>query len=66
MEPKYKVTAPIGNVVTPKIEMTQSEIRVYASQIATSQAFKNKAIEDPFVDVLEMLTNSGFKIQAIK
>ncbi len=65
-EKTFKIKAPMGNIMLPKETMTESEVRYYASQIASTKTFKEKAAKDPIAEVVGYLNQAGFSVTEVK
>ena len=64
--PKYKVSAPVGNIVLPKAEMNEKELREFALQIMNqedmAEVWKEKIEKDEISDIIDWLRTAGYII----
>lgn len=63
---KFKVTAPIGNVVVKEL-MNEGELREFAGQLiqdaSSASVWHEKAAKDPIQEVVDWLRQSGYTIE---
>ena len=66
MEKTYKVSAPVGSIVTPKDVMTEKELREFMPQLVAdpeqNETWKEKVAKDPIEELINWLRMSGFKV----
>ena len=65
----YKITAPVGNIVIPKEQMTEEELRNFFPQLIQDpdqlEVWKEKAEKDSIEDVIKWLELGGFSVEII-
>ncbi len=61
----FSIKAPIGNIVLPKDEMTERELRDFAITLAQDPTWEIKADTDPITDVVQWLEQLGYEIEKI-
>lgn len=66
---KYKVTAPIGNIVPPKDMLTEKELRIYAYSLIRDTeehaVWSDKIQNDPIESVIEWLNFTEHKVEIL-
>lgn len=70
MEKKYKVSAPVGTLVTPSDIMTEAELRKYVPQLVQDpeqhDTWVEKAEKDPIEEVIDWLVRAGFTVEPVE
>lgn len=65
----YNVRGPVGNIVVPKENLSEKELREFASQIVAdpemAEVWKEKAEKDDIKEVVDWMTQSGYTITEI-
>lgn len=67
---KYKVEAPVGNIVVPNKPITEEELRNFVVQIVQdaneNAVWLEKAAKDPIESVVEWLQNAGYTVDKVQ
>lgn len=68
-EKKYKLQAPIGNIIIPKEVMTEKELREFVPQLVQdaeqNAIWKEKAAKDPIESVVDWLRQAGYTVTEV-
>ena len=68
-EIKYKLVAPLGNIIVPKEIMNEQEVREFAAQLvqeaAESDVWKEKVAKDSIESIVEWLQSIGYKVEKL-
>jgi hypothetical protein len=66
----WEVKPPIGNLMVPKPQMNEKDLREYALQINQNEdqvdVWKEKVEKDPIDTVIEWLRMSGYTVTEVK
>ncbi|MCK5614535.1 hypothetical protein KAR91_72390 [Candidatus Pacearchaeota archaeon] len=66
----YKISAPVGNLLMPKEQMNEEELRDFFPQVVQEpemvEVWKEKAAKDPVKDLVEILQRAGYIIEIIE
>lgn len=67
---KFKVQAPIGNILVPKEIMDEKELRDFVKNFVQEEASREvwleKAEKDPIEDLAEWLNMVGYNVEEVK
>jgi len=68
-EIKYKLVAPLGNIIVPKEIMNEQEVREFAAQLvqdaAESDVWKEKVAKDSIESIVKWLQSIGYKVEKL-